>query len=398
MEAKMKKLLLIVLILSASFAADSLNVRLLGRYTPCSPLDIVVDGSTAYVANSSGGLMVLDVANPAAISSPGYVFLPGEATSIARIGDNVAIACSDSTIRILDPSNPADISIVGEFSSSKVIVKCFVSGDTIFSTGGSFSVFSGENPSSITRFGEFTPVFGAEGIFVKTPYAFLAEGNYGLSIIDISNPHSLSSFGRFFGLEENVRSIFVDRWNRLYIGTAGELLVYRIEGVDLTLLGRWTAPSAVRDIEVDGNYAFLACGNSGLRVLDVQNPSAITEVGYYVLGSEMTAIHLDYPRVWLVGLWARVNCFDISPFANIEEDIAKPEKGFLRIFPSPFNAECTIDGPICRAALFDIHGNKVDEIEIPGQWRPRVNILSGIYFLRAIDSESIPTARVLLMR
>lgn len=398
METEMKFFLFMILILSASFAADSLNVRLLGRYTPCSPLDIVVDGNTAYVANSSGGLMLLNVANPASISSPGYLFLPGDATSIDKIGDNVAIACSDSALRILDPSNPSDISITGEYSASKAIAKCFVVGDTIYTTGGSFSIFSAETPSSIARLSEFTPVFASEGIFVKPPYAFLAESNYGLSVIDVSNPHSPSSFGRYFGLEENVRSIFVDRWNRIYIGTTGELLVYRMESAELIFLGSWTAPSAVRDIEVDGTYAFLACGNSGLRVLDIHDPSTITEVGYYVLGSEMTSLHLDYPRIWLVGLWARVNCFDISPFASIEEEVSKPEKSSLRVFPSPFNAECRIDGPACKASLLDIHGTKIDEIEIPGQWRPAMNIPSGIYFIRVADTNDFQNARVLLMR
>ena len=396
----MRKYLLTVIFIAAScFGADSLGVRLLGRYTPCSPLDIVVEGNTGYVANSSGGLMVLDVANPASISSPGYQFLPGEATCIDIIGDYVAIACDDNALRILDPAVPSDILTVGEYSGAFDIAECFVSGDTVFTTGGRFALFSANPPSEIILMCEYSTVFAAEDIFVQHPYAYLAENNYGLSIIDISNPAVPVNFGRFFGLEEYVRSVFVDRRNRIYIGTNDELMIYRMNGDSIEHLGSWTAPAPVRDIEVDGRYAFLACGNSGLRILDVNSPPSISEVGYYVLGSEMTAIHLDYPRIWLVGLWARINCFDVSAFANIdEEDIPKPEKSSLNIFPSPFNSECRIDGPSCRALVYDVFGSQVGKITIPGTWRPEEHSPSGFYLIQPLNAEGISTGRVLLMR
>ncbi len=400
MGVNMGKYFFIVLcFLTACFGADSLGVRLLGRYTPCSPLDMVVDGTTGYVANSSGGLMILDVANPASISSPGYLFMPGEATSIDIIGDYVAIACDDNALRILDPSDPSDISTVGEYSSAFDIANCFVAGDTVYVNGGGFAVLSANPASAISLLGEYSTVFAAEDIFVKHPYAYLAENNYGLSIIDVTDPSSPVSFGRFFGLEEYVRSVSVDRWDRIYIGTNDELMIYRMDSDTIEHLGSWTAPAPVRDIEVDGRYAFLACGNSGLRILDVSSPASINEVGYYVLGSEMTSVHLDYPRIWLVGLWARINCFDISAFANIEEeDISKPEKSSLIIYPSPFNAECRLEGPVCRAGIYDVRGSKIDEVDIPGSWRPRKDSPSGIYLVRPLGNEGISTGSVLLMR
>lgn len=387
-----------LLILIACFAADSLDVRLLGRYTPCSPMDIYVYENTAYLANSSGGLMLLDITDPSSMSSPGYLFLSGEATSIDRLGDNVAVACSDNSLRILDPADPTDIEIVGEYYSSYSVENCFVLEDTVYANGGSFSILDASDPSSISLLGDFTSVFAAEDIFVKSPYAYLAEDNYGLSIVDISDPTSPVSFGRYFGLEEFVRSIYVDKWDRLFIGTDEELMVYRQTADSIEHLGSWTAPEPVLDIEVDGIYAFMACGNQGLRIVDVSDPASITEVGYYVLGSEMTELFLDYPRIWAVGVWARVNCFDITPFADISENIAMPDKKDISVYPSPFNAVCRVDGPKGRAAIYDIRGSLVDEITVPGYWRPNENLPSGTYLIKPFAGQSAGYYSVLLMR
>lgn len=395
----MKKALLfcLALVLTA-FCADSLNVRLLGRYTPCSPLDIIVEGNIAYVANSSGGLMILDVTNPSSMSSPGYLFLSGEASSIDRISDYVSLACSDSTIQILDPSDPGDIEIVGEYYSSFPLENCIVIGDTIYANGGGFVILDARDPSTISLVGEYSSVFAAEDLFIKPPYAFLAEDNYGLSILDITDPSTPLSFERYFGLEEYIRSIYIDRWNRLFIGTDEELMVYRFAGDSVQHLGSWTSPAPVLDIEVDGIYAFLACGNQGLRILDVSETSSISEVGYYILGSEMTDLYLDYPRIWAVGVWARVNCFDITPFADVDEDVAKPNIKTLSAFPSPFNSSCSIDGPKSRATIHDIQGVCVDEIEVPGIWQPDDDIPSGIYLVQQAGSGDFSACRVILMR
>lgn len=391
--------ILLMFFIVASFAADSLNVRLLGRYTPCSPLQIAIDGNTAYLANSSGGLQILDVTNPAAITSPGYLFLPGDATELAIIDDHIAMACSDSTLRIIDPSDPSDVDVVGEYVSTSSIVTCFAIADTVYTSGGKFSVVDAGAVSALGLVGEFSSVFDALDIFVKPPYAYLAEANYGLSIVDITNPAAPIGFERYFGLEEYVNSVFVDRWNRLFMGTDEALMVFRFEGDSIEELGTWTAPAPVLDIEVDGIYAFLACGASGLRILDISNPTAMSEVGYYVLGSELTDITLDYPRAWLVGFWARVNCFDISSFAPVEEHIPLPETPSISVYPSPFNSVCAFDGPECRAIITDISGCKIDEVTIPGTWIPNDDIPSGIYFVIPIDSGQInESAKAILLR
>ncbi len=394
----MKKIWIVALSLPVLlFGADSLNVCLLGRFTPCSPLGIAVEGNVAFLANSSGGLQILDVTNPSSIASSGYLFLPGDATGIATVGDYVAMACSDSTLRILDPTVPSDIEILGELASDAQIERCFAIGDTVYATGGKFSIIDVSVPAAPVEIGVFPDVFGASGIFVKPPYSYLAEDHYGLSIVDISNPAFPVSDNRYFGLEEYVRSVCIDRYNRIFIGTDEELMIYRHLGDSIEELGSWVAPDNVLDIEVDGIYAFLACGASGLRIIDISNPSAIAEVGYYVLGSELTDIFLDYPRAWLVGLWARVNVFDISLFQSVEEREKLPGAIAISTYPNPFNSACRIDGPKGRAKIFNTAGRVVDEIEIPGIWSPGKNIPSGIYLVKVKGTNSTP-AKAVLMR
>jgi hypothetical protein len=70
-------------------------------------------------------------------------------------------------------------------------------------------------------------------------YAYVADGDSGLRIIDISNPTA------------------------------------PIE------VGSYTAPGPVYDVTVTRNYAFVAEGSNGLRIIDVSNPNLPFEVSFY---------------------------------------------------------------------------------------------------------------------
>src|SRR5262245_43345477 len=45
--------------------------------------------------------------------------------------------------------------------------------------------------------------------------------------------------------------------------------------------GFYDAPESFTDVEVVGGYAYIAAGASGLRVIDVSNPATLAEVGVY---------------------------------------------------------------------------------------------------------------------
>jgi hypothetical protein len=410
-------ILAICVLSTTPFSADSLNIRLLGRFTATSPEGLIVVEDRAFVANSSGGLQVLDVSDPGHPSELGYLFLPGNATGVCRVGDNIGVACSDNTFRILDASDPSDIDSIGTFLSGSAVHKCCSIGDTVYLNGGAFSVVDCSTPGAISGIGVFPDVFDHSRFAVAPPYAYLAEKNYGLSVVDISDPSLPVGAGRYFALEEYIRGVAVGRRGRIYLAANSGVFVLEWSGDSLAEIGFWASPDDAHDIVVDGIYAFVVCGSAGLRILDISDPADIVEVGYYVLGSECTDIFLDYPVAWVTGLWARVNAMDISPFAPVGEVCPRPENFVLKAYPNPFNSAVTIsvaEGLVpSRIEIFDIAGRLVepfcpldispvrgDTEPVPLKkgdsftWSPAHSLPSGVYLVRARFAPDGPTARL----
>jgi hypothetical protein len=407
----MKKITFAVIAFATiSFCADSLNVRLLGRFTATSPQDVTVRDGIVYVANSGGGLQVLDASDPSSISELGYRFLPGNATGITKLGEYFAIACSDSAVRILDASDPSDIGIVGEFASDAGIFRCCAVGETVFTNGERFKIISAEDPAAMWQIGEFTSVFAAEGLDVEGNYAYLCEKNYGLSVVKISNPSSPSNAGRYLALTGYVHGVDADRHGNVFVAANAGIYIYEHHGDSLRQIGFWASPNFAYDVVASFPYAYVACGSAGFRILNISNPSAITEVGYYVLGSDFTDGYVDYPIAWLSGQWSRLNAFDISPFEGISE--RKPKTDFLefRAYPNPFNSALIID--IERAfdfpdvSICDVSGREIiksaPKNKINGgsefTWVPSQNVHSGIYFVKICDGKSVSKKAVLYLK
>ncbi|RLJ05762.1 MAG: hypothetical protein DRP16_05820, partial [Candidatus Aenigmatarchaeota archaeon] len=365
-----------------------------------------------------------DVADPADINSLGYLFLPGEATGISMVGPYCAIACDDSTLQILDPSDPADITVVGTFASDAGIYRCYAVGDTVYTNGDKFTIIDASTPSAPSAVGEFTIVAAALGLCVSPPYAYLAEKSYGLNVVDIADPSSPAMFDRYLMMDAYVRGVNIDRYGKIYLATDDGLYIYEHSGDSLRQLGFWASPDYAYDVVIDGIYAFIACGNAGLRVVDVSTPSAMTEVGYYNLGSEITDIFLEFPIAWGVGLWARVNAFDVSMFAPVAESQAKPAEFDIGIYPNPFNSAVKIrvlglGSWVSAIEIFDISGRKIAEFPVGAYgirhciaagshdacrmthdvlWTPGAEIPSGIYLIRIKGETQCAVRKAILLR
>lgn len=86
--------------------------------------------------------------------------------------------------------------------------------------------------------GYFTPGL-AYGVYLQGGYAYIADGDCGLRIIDVSNPASPFE------------------------------------------VGFWETPGEARGVWVWGSYAYVANGEAGLRVIDVSDPANPLPVGFY---------------------------------------------------------------------------------------------------------------------
>jgi hypothetical protein len=196
-----------------------------------SAADVKVEGSTAYVAASSG-LNVYDVSSPASPVLKGSANTGFSYGYMAAVGSNVYVAAQTAGLQIFDVSTPTSPALVGSYSY----------------------------PSS-----EY-----ARDVALDGDYALIADNANGLLVVDVSTPASPVLKARYptpsaaFGVK--------------LVGTT----LYVFDFTDMQILdvtdpthpigrGQWrTFTGVITGGDVVGNYAYVAA--TGLVVLDISNP------------------------------------------------------------------------------------------------------------------------------
>jgi len=110
-------------------------------------------------------------------------------------------------------------------------------------------------------------------------YAFVSDYSNGLDIVDISNPLNPYLAGTLNAGIGLVNTSFVDASrNLLYLSAgAGNYQIYDISNLpgEPTLLNAGYAGSqSINSLYASGNYLYIACGDIGLKIIDVTNPTA----------------------------------------------------------------------------------------------------------------------------
>jgi hypothetical protein len=72
----------------------------------------------------------------------------------------------------------------------------------------------------------------------------------------------------------------------------------------------------VQDVAVNGNFAYIAATSTGLRIVDISNPSAPEEIGFYVTGNSTYGIAVDSHYAYLADGAGGLQIIDISNPTN----------------------------------------------------------------------------------
>ena len=227
--------------------SDPANPTDVGRFdTPTIAGNVVLSGDLAYVCDGWGGLRILNIANPAAPFEVGF-WDPTRPVSDILIAGNIAYVANELTgLVVLDVTNPAMPSVVG--SCLPCIHQGFIRDIALL----------GEN------------------------YAAVAAEVYGVCIADVSNPAAPIGLWQYDPLGY-IYSVAVTG-NYVYAAAQGSglLILDATDPTTPTLVN--TYPLYANDVQIHGNYAFVAVQAgplSGVHVLDISNPVQPVSVGYY---------------------------------------------------------------------------------------------------------------------
>lgn len=218
-------------------------------------LAVVVSGQYAYVADKEGGLRIIDVSHPQNPVEAGFSDTPGWAMDVALQENLVYVADWSEGYTVVDVSEPENPVVVDNYDTGWSASSIVLAGTCAYTANGELGlkILDISDPLNIYGLGYFYR-YGpeAENGCVSGDYAYLADG--GLRILDISDPASPREISRIC----------------------------------------CSGPGGMENVEVSGNYAYLA-RFTRFSVVDVSDPSDPIEVWQdYIYSEEDMVIEGDY--------------------------------------------------------------------------------------------------------
>ena len=300
--------------------SDPESPAVLGSYFSMASdhYDVAVAGDYAYTVGSS--FKVFDVSNPSNPWLKDYITLTGDGSGIDVQGDHAYLAWGASGIQVVDISAPGDVSIVGHCDTPGTANDVCVRGGLAYVAGSTYlRILDVSNPLNPVIVGTRSlPGFYAQGVSVNTGIPLIARAVTGRPVCQVE-PNPLD-FGK----------VNVGEWDTriLTITNAGEGLlsgniVETCDCFSLVMGGGFSlGPGQSRQIAVTfqpaeedtytctirasntlcGPAGFVADGDSGLVILNVEDPSAPSLVGQ--VDTPGSARGLDIDTSWAyVGDW-----------------------------------------------------------------------------------------------
>ena len=138
------------------------------------------------------------------------------------------------------------------------------------------------NPAAPTLAGSYDTRGYAYGVSVVGNYAYVADGVSGLQILNISNPAAPTLVGTY---DTTGYCLCRERGGQLRLCGGRRSAACR-SSTSATLpprpcVGTCDTSGYAYGVSVAGNYAYVADGYSGLQILNISNPAAPTLVGSY---------------------------------------------------------------------------------------------------------------------
>jgi hypothetical protein len=266
------------------------------------PGDLDAVGSHLYLAMGEKGVDVFQI-NPA---TGGVSYLvthntPGVAHDAAADGGLYACVADGRTgLRVVDVlSNPDAPVEVGAYRTLGDALGVAVSGSLAYVAAGEdgLSVMDLTDPANPAQAGSVDTAGYAQAVAVGGTHAYIADGDGGLAVADVTDPADPVLLKQLPLPGSGYAWAVALQGNTAYLADEAEgLQIVNVSNPsNPSLVGSGFKPAggdAVWDVAVAGDYAYLAAGLSGVHVVDISVPTAPHEVAVIPSGDWAWAVTL----------------------------------------------------------------------------------------------------------
>lgn len=242
--------------------------------------DVIINGTSAYVSGASGQFWVIDFSDPDAPVELGAVADGTPRFGMARTGDLVLTASLFRGLEIFNVSDPANPVLVGDRDVDADAWSVAVVNDTAFlGTDAGLFVIDITVPIIPLVIGHVDPGAAIRGIAIDGDRAYLASGDDGMFIVDISDP-TAPTMSMQWDIPNNLKLVRTKNDVAFVVGD-GLFGVDTSDPASTEVLSKVSPPGVVRDIVFTETLAVLAADHAGIviyDITDVTNPVLLSEL------------------------------------------------------------------------------------------------------------------------
>ena len=380
------------------YVADlSGDVRIYDVSTPEAPVlasvvetapncqDLAVSDGVLYPVNSSNagdGLLTVDVTDPA-MPSLLATFNTGNGTMGLDVnGDRCVLANGFGGLYVIDMTIPSMPDAQGQLPLGAMLFDVMTSGDVAYaaSFGGGFISVDLTDPDNLAVIQQQMWGF-LNAVDITGNYAWIADGQYGLRVADITDPANMISLATE-ATASQARDVVCSRAGSPYVYLADDF--YGLRQMDISdpndpvLIGSY--PSADRGMGVDAlnGLVVVACGEAGVRIY--QNPNVVP-------------IEDDSPETTPEAPAALALSAAPNPFnPRLEIAYSLPLAGSVRL--EVYDAR----GRLVRTLMNEAAPAGDGSMMWSGNDAVGRSVASGVYHLRLVTEQRVLTRSVTLVR
>ncbi len=291
--------------------------------------EVFISGEIAYVADSNGGLEIVNISNPSNPQRIGIYTLGGSsARDVFVTGDLAYVAYSTMGLRIINISDPTNPSPVGSYDDSDGSgnYKVYIEGNLAYIADreDGLEIIDISDPSSPVEIGQYGDSYNnTYDVCVSGSIAFIADGYDGVEILDISNPSSPIKIGQYFDNNNNTKSIYLSGTKLYTVDSFDGFEVIDVGNLtNPTRIGRYTGGYA-QDVYIHGNTGYFLFSSGRFEIIDVSNSSDLTKLGDYSFAGNSESIYYSSNIIYISIL---SNGVDIVNVSSIEGRWNVPEQ------------------------------------------------------------------------
>ncbi len=268
---------------------------------------------------------------------------------------------------IIDISVPGSLSQSGNYTNAVEvdwIYGSYIAGNLAYLANGNdgLLILDITDKSNPTKHSSLPLPSVASDIKVHNQHAFIPVYSGGLRVVNVTDTSTPFDEGGYIPTSAVAYGVAISG-NYLYVAVSHA-------GLDVYDITTPTSPSYVstvdldgyaKKVEISGNYAYVACDLGGLQIVDVSDPTNMTRVAHLDSNTRYFGVYVEGSHVYVAGYISGDNFMRIYDISNPENPIAA---GFYDFASSGYDVFVSGDYAFVATTTAGLHSLKIAELSL----------------------------------